>query len=729
MSTTTTLTFSSQPNYHSISLSVEFEQDDDWEASTVVMSGRVQVEGVWFDIHDLVPQAQGELVYYGRIFGLQEGTDYPVEITWTRTADDNGEILETVQTTETVTTRTSPTETVSDRCHVAPSGGSNLNSGVDPSPTAAGGSGPKNTIRDAAFFGDQIALVPGTYTDTTLDFDDDTDGPHSPHTAWSGTDGAYKSIVAINGAVVISGGRAMGGSWTRAADSVYYHTLTGFTKTGASTNGPGLIRRETESGSATRLSEYYVLHLYSSVATLTTGAFGEGFVVDWTNSRIYVRTPADDGPSTTQYVASAPVDAAMVLTNCDYVIIDGLNFDMFAQCLSGGTDSSTHTTKGALTLNSCTNIVIRNCTFTVGGIVIGDQCSKITIEDCTFTDYDPWARVEDLVPTITTAFWTEYKESVRNERSGILAGAGEAQQLVVRRCTFNGQWTSLNLEGGSGADYCDIYENTFTRNFDDTIECDGSGGSDLASGRTNGAFWHNTFEDVGSPFSFSPFQIGPAWCIANHCVDYWLSALGPVRKGSNSDSIPARGDGWLFFYNNTCYNSLRHVSGTTAGNHCWISNRAQSNSRYINNIFVGTGRRYTDHSIGTLVWSGNNPDVLFTNNAFYTTFATPVWKWDDAYPLDYNTWEELNAAVTDLQLQMTGNVGGTNPFPNGIDGGLHPLMRTFATDIKGITTIAANDGVPFGVRKPIGYFNSFAYPSERIRIPSRRRSFIQDSNT
>ncbi len=695
----TVIALNDYPNYHRVPLDVEVTSEDGtWEASAVTVTGRVFKLGVWVDLPAFVlgGQVAADDVprnYYSSAFGLREGATYPLEYTFTRIADDNGEVLERIVTSTTITTRTSPIARWTDICYCNPDTGNNSNSGATAVLAV-------ESLREASFKGDRIVIVDGTYDDGDLDMDSASElwTPASTATAWDGSQSSYSIAPQTAGGVTITGARAMSGSWTRAAANIYYHTLTGFTKTGDATLGPGRLRRNTGDGSP----EY--LLLYNSVAHLTTGDWGEGFCIDWANTRIYVRTPSDVEPTTDQYVAAHP-GRVMFLSGHENVVIEDINFEMAQAVDQTGNETSEYEPRGMIEFLNCTDIVFRRCNFTCAPILFQGGCTRITFEDCNFSGgFDPFSRFS-LTPDNTeyNDFITDFGFVGGNSHALIAANAyGAGGQFVVRRCSLSKGWELISLANGTAGTIgnSDYYENTFGSTVDDCIDAGGGAG---VSGLENSAIWHNTFTDFSYGVEVLNLAGGPMWIIANVFDGYLIVS---IRKGTNVVAESAYGAGWVFVYDNTIHSDYV-LEAATSGPTPWTTNNSQGNGRFVNNIFSGTGPNYTDGPTGDpYVWPETDPDVLFSNNSWYLTTpdaAPHVWS-----QTGYANEALMAAAVSDLQLQVTGNVYGTNPFLSGYPGPLNPAIAA-ATSISGITAVLADpNGMPFGSQPiPRGATNGF----------------------
>lgn len=702
--TPTVIALTCRNNYHSLALELSYTADPTWEPNTVTVSGRVQKNSVWEDIHDLVPHAQGQAKYYGRVFGCQEGIAYPVEITWTRRATDDNAVLETVTTSGTFTTRTSPVAANTHAVYISPTGNDTTGLGTSLSPK-------KTIIAAAAVAGcDTIILKDGDYNDSVWDFDN---WAGTSLTFWNGTATAYKCIKAENeGLAVVKGGRAMTGSWTRDQANVYYHTLTGFTEASNPSLGPSILRRLTGVGAPQGMTHY------KNLTDLRAGTpvNQEGFCIDWVNLRIYVRTPTDVTPTSGQYEASSPTFWLFKLQQCSFVILENIKFEMFGQAerADGGQYTSVYTSWHAgLLIDRCNDIVLRGLQTVSSPIKVGaadvDNSERITVEDCLIEDWDPWAFVTTS-PTFSQELWnylynsfTQGGNTEGQVRYSVIcnaAGTPSGDQMVIRRNTIKKCFQSITLGGTGGRAAFDVYQNTLERVLDDAIEVDGFLDATGSAG-TNGAIWHNIFTNTSGVVSFSPFGTGPAWVIGNQVSGYWFWF---IRKGPDSnDPDPTDGKGWTLVYNNTWLTTFNHSNPNTAV-FGWSSSGPQGNSVLTNNIASHTSAEHTSFSDGTTVMEGFPPYVTFRTNAFYSTRSNPVWQWKDT---NYPTMGAMDAAVSDTELLMDnnvdGNASGVNPLPNGINGAVNSALP-FSSAVKGITNIAANLSGVLISPLPLGYF-------------------------
>jgi hypothetical protein len=415
----------------------------------------------------------------------------------------------------------------------------------------------------------------------------------------------------------------------------------------------------------------------------------EGYLFDWTNNRIYVRVPAGTGmPSDGRYSAGWHKGQALDLVSCDYLIVEGVTFEMFGGIEQSGSDQYLSTigeevgktafAKNGLRLYTSTNVVVRNCIFNQALISVNNNaCSLITIEDCDFAQHDWWTQF--VVDPFASALWERCK-STSNEDYDVLSPIGGMAQFVVRRCTFTGGMNSISTNTTSGHDDCDIYENAFLRMFEDTIELDVAGGG----GTKNGAAWHNTFTNCWSTFSFRPFGTGPFWIIANAgltnaSVFYMIADQGG-----------ASGDGQLLIYHNTLLTTM----GTSGHTGCFGGG---GRTQVINNVYQASQKRWIHDGQS----SPSSVNAL-TTNAFYSSAAgSQIWDFDGSN----DTSEAAFLTSAGGSFVLLGNIYGTNPYPNGINNPLASALQGIATPIAGITTIAADaSGNPLTEPLALGYF-------------------------
>lgn len=734
MPTTTALTLTTYSNYNTVGLKLTYVEDT-WETSTVAVTGRVQVGGVWHDTHDLVKDPTTALTYWGKVFGLEEGIGYPLEITWTRTADDDDEVLETVVTTATATTRTSPESSDTSLVYISPSGNDTTGTGAYHLPY-------KTWVKAASVLGSggTIIMKNGVYARPTYSFGD------AGFSSWGindvdGAADAYKTIRAeTQGAVTISGKLLLTGlTWTQHASNIWYAPFTNAADhidTDPATDcGPQIMRNEV-TGNYLYLYRYFT----SGSAVGEDPAMEdetldiEGFIIDWTNERIYIRQKAarvGSAPASNEYSASF-YDYGPDIINSRYWIVDGIEFEMFGKVVrSGGSQFTSAASPSRVglgiggDLSGDTHIVIRNCTFDAANI--GNENSAVsflTIEDCTFNQQNMYDALYSN--PLTAARYARLEDSANpNNRHDILLSGGCAQ-TVVRRCTSSGGYWFVNAKAESqdGGDHSDFYDNTLTDYAAWAFRMDSDNGT-LGNQRSS-AIFHNTFDSGYGFLDASTLETGPMWVIGNYVVNFFH---GPWRK----DVDPC--DGWFLVYNNTFWTQVVNQADTLfAYMGAGASSPSVENRTVVkNNIFAGTGDTYyrTESSAAQTA-----PGIVWHYNAFYTPDSTPEWNFHD---VGYAT-EALMLAHTASHdgdyVSFVGNVYGTNPYPNGISGALHPDLLTYATDIAGITTLAADAiGVPnYGIKKPVGYFPKFAYPlirqeDRQVVSPSNRRRSFTESNT
>jgi hypothetical protein len=626
-----------------------------------------------------------------------------------------------------VTTRRTPQPGDRSIKYISPSGNDTTGNGLRATPYKTLGK-----AASVAGIGGTIILLDGEYTVANgYDFHNQS-SDFSLINNWDGTAAAYNSIRAENKwGAVISGKLPLSGTWNASGTArVYYHTLTGFTETGDATRAPFHIRRERLNGAV----DPQVLHCYGSIADLLTGTWGEGFCIDWANGRIYVRKSADEAdvaPTTNpvQYNAAGPFFWLFAPVNMAFCIVDGIHFDMSGQVDRNGVsadDSDDALNSQGVIITGCTDFVFRNCKFTQATVRTntGNSCDRLTFEDCEFEGWDPWAHFS-LSPNVGQAadFFNEIYSVTQLNKTTMLAvqNGGANSQLVVRRCTFTAGFEAISVSSGSGMDASDYYENTISEILANCLTADGSVGPPVESGSTNSAAWNNTFDDFVYGVSLSPFGIGPFWVISNTFTGY---INGPFRKGPQQlVDDPEDGMGWTFFYHNLTYTAYAHEGGAAGGLFLWGPNISQGNSRYANNIRIGTGDLYMTNVDGVITWPETDPDVSFVSDSWYTTAADPEWRWDQD---EHETEEIMAGIVPDAQLIVTGNQYGVNPYLSGFPGPLNPAINA-ATAIPGITNVLADpNGMPFGSRPiPRGVASGFSGTSE---LSIRPRSLLRAPN-
>ena len=738
MPTTTALTPTIYANYHSAAIKLDFV-DDTWEASTVAVTGRVLVGGVWHDTHDFLLDDAGADTYWGRIFGLDEGVTYKVEITLTRTASDDGEVLETVQDIETFTTRSSPESADSAFIYIAPTGNDSTGTGEYHKPY--------KTLKKAAqsitnTAGATIIMKNGTYDRSNYTSGSDLFGAYNDaYTNWDlaaangtsqivGTSGAYKTIRAETaGAVNITGKKLItiaSGDWTRHAANIYRADFSSYMDTTNKTASRWL-RKESD---GTML--YHCAHLTTNASTgdgtwlsLANQSL-ECWVIDWTNNRIYVRTPTDDPPASGTYSTGYEHGKCSYIQDCQYLIIEGLTFEMFGSIAGTGTNDYSSATltgptaRGGLVLYSGnSNVVVRNCDFNQATWTpswAGGSNSLITFEDGSSTGHNWWDQYDvgatDLVSSST---WGSIKSTTNEDFLSGLASTVASSQIVIRRWTYIGGDDCISLNNTVGHTALDMYECSATNIFDGAFEANEANGI-----LKNCAFWHNTFTNCLYSFRFTSLTSGPVWVIGNYGTD--CGVFNTLYIGGRSAG--AASDAHTLVYNNTLLTQTR--------------NNPQSGSSL--NLGFGTGRLKLINNVLShpFYYIGDAGDESYTatneltNNCIWSPYSAPKWMYDAT---EYAT-QAAYIAAAGADATLSGNVY-INPYPDGIGSSLDADLLTYATEIKGITTIAANSlGVPYYGRViPIGRFPKFAYPlltrEDRQAAPavSRRRSFTQDDTS
>lgn len=793
MPAATTFTLTLTGNYHRAPVKLAYtEAATGWTANTVTVTGQYRANQQWFEMHDFLKDGPGNATYWSSIFGLQEGTAYPVSVRWLRKSSHDNSILEDLITTGSVTTLTSPRSGSGDAVYVHPDGDDTSGDGSYDDPY-------KTIVKAATVIGagGHIVLKNGTYSRDDYTFGNTSQWQISN---MDGTSGAYKTVrPETPGGVTITGKKLLAGlSWTQhgsftniwwapftnaadfidtdatpdlapifirneltgnilwlydllaptlaienvtLSDSNTTYTITTSAVHGLSANNPcnisgivadpeGNMESDLNRGGLPVLSAptttTFKITAISGTASGTYSSGGqitpqappamehdtldiEGFAIDWTNERIYIRQKAaraGTAPASGEYSASF-YSWAMRFVNCSYLIIEDLIFDMFGGVAREGStqygiDNDDGMTAGGLGIfTTSDDVVVRRCTFNRCVMTVELDCDRVTIEDNIFTQQNHAAHL------LSTPFDRWYKDRIysqnTNECYDIDLSNNAGQQTIVRRNTFAGtHWCMVCLTQLAYNNNSDFYENVASNLTGDMFRFDSSG---TPGNLQNSAFWHNTATDVLSFMDCSTLFSGPCWVIGNKVIRYYEF---PIQHGDNPSA------GWLLAYNNTFW-SDRVLSGLYTDNSDgpvqWFSSAGGSNAinryRAINNVYVSTNDRYIAHESSGAVTS---PGINITTNAFYTSDSDPEWHF---HGTEYQTEAAMTGgmtAATDVYT-ISGNRYATNPFPDGITGDIAAPLRRAATRIKGISMIAADaNGNRIGEPGHIGYFENFRYP-------------------
>jgi hypothetical protein len=421
----------------------------------------------------------------------------------------------------------------------------------------------------------------------------------------------------------------------------------------------------------------------------------EGFLIDWTNNRIYVRVPLGAGsPPDARYSCGWHQGEALDLSACDYLILEGITLEMFGSIeqSGGGQYFSTVLTaasRGGLRLYDCTNVVVRNCAFNQGTVANGNSPTQshmaITIEDCTFSGHDWWSQLYTN-PLVSNKTWATIK-STPNEDYTVMFQVGDVTtQLVIRRCDFTGCDDGLSLNSTTGNNDCDIYENTFTNMFDGAVEAN-SADSILR----NTAFWHNTFTNCLYAFRFTALTNGPAWVVGNYGTD--CGVFNTLYIGMPNVGQPS--DAHTLVYCNTL---LSETANDPASGSSWNLGLGTGRVKLINNVLEHAAHYFGDN--GTSGYDSAIPNIV-AKNCFYSPYPAPRWRYNNtayAYEADYL------GATASTYMTLSGNVY-IDPYPPSGGGALDSQLVGVASPIRGITNIAADSaGNPLNEPLALGYF-------------------------
>lgn len=796
MPAATTFTLTLTGNYHRAPVKLAYtEAATGWTANTVTVTGQYRANQQWFEMHDFLKDGPGNATYWSSIFGLQEGTAYPVSVRWLRKSSHDNSILEDLITTGSVTTLTSPRSGSGDAVYVHPDGDDTSGDGSYDDPY-------KTIVKAATVIGagGHIVLKNGTYSRDDYTFGNTGQWQISN---MDGTSGAYKTVrPETPGGATISGKKLLTGlTWTQhgsftniwwapftnAADFIdtdatpdlapifirneltgnilwlydllaptisislveanggELYTITTSANHGFATDGSDSGRAICVTGivgSGNMQADLNVMGLViatvpnttqfvvtalsgSATGTYTSGGQItpstapamehdtldiEGFAIDWTNERIYIRQKAaraGTAPASGEYSASF-YSWAMRFVNCSYLIIEDLIFDMFGGVAREGStqygiDNDDGMTAGGLGIfTTSDDVVVRRCTFNRCVMTVELDCDRVTIEDNIFTQQNHAAHL------LSTPFDRWYKNRIysqnTNECYDIDLSNNAGQQTIVRRNTFAGtHWCMVCLTQLAYNNNSDFYENVASNLTGDMFRFDSSG---TPGNMQNSAIWHNTATDVLSFIDCSTIFSGPCWVIGNKVIRYYEF---PIQHGDNPSA------GWLLAYNNTFW-SDRVLSGPYTDNSdgpmLWFSSSSFTSNvvnryRAINNLYASTVDRYLSHGSSGAVTS---PGVIIQTNSFYTTDPSPVWTWHNT---DYATQAALtNHLAGHDVVTLSGNLYATNPFPDGITGDIAAPLKRVATRIKGISMIAADaNGNRIGEPGHIGCFENFRHPN------------------
>jgi hypothetical protein len=419
----------------------------------------------------------------------------------------------------------------------------------------------------------------------------------------------------------------------------------------------------------------------------------EGFLIDWTNNLIYVRVPLGAGsPPDARYSCGWHQGEALDISNSEFLIFDGITFQMFGSIeQSGGGQYLSRVlgaaSQGGLRLYTCTNVVVRDCTFNQATLAMGGTgfSEAITIEDCNFAGHDWWSQLYTN-PLVGNKTWTTIKSTPNEDYTLMSQVSAGSSRLVVRRCTFTGCDDGVSLNSTSGNNDCDVYENTFTNIFDGAVEANWEDAV-----LRNTAFWHNTFANCLYAFRFTALTNGPAWVIGNYGTD--CGVFNTLYIGMPVVVRPS--DAHTLVYCNTL---LSETANAPASGSSWTLGLGTGRVKLVNNVLEHAAHYFGDG--GTSGYDSAIPNTVVTN-CFYSPYVAPTWSYNNTA---YTSESAYLAATASTYMKLSGNQY-IDPYPSGIGGPLDSDLVGIALEIPGITTIAADSGGnPLTEPLALGYF-------------------------
>ena len=560
--------------------------------------------------------------YAGRLFGLTEGSDYEIRVTF---SDPDGIVGPAVQTF-TLSTRDPITASASGTTYY-----------VDPNagPGGNGTSGnPFDEIADTnsvVSSGDTIELLDGIHEMTDV-----------VAFAANGTATDPITITAAAGASPVIRGKLTGleGPGTTWQDE--------------SVNYPGVYSAPLTEAAFQVYYDGEYLGETDSLANLVNGQRQHGALRDidleggWyqTGGRLYVKIPQSWGDWAGSAVDPSAVGVDPVVTDEGVFIqgshwtIDGLTFEYF--------NTGVHV-KNVDSARTADNFTVRNSTFQYNKVGLKLNQSASILDDSGLNNVLIENNVFTGTPNYVSRNWTLGHDIYAID--AINANAFHGANGVVRNNTISnmengiyvGAWSQTPFSNPALTAGWVVRDNTLSNLGDDAIEVEGSGYQNVVIG--------NDIRNVLTGISVAPASVGPVWAISNtiYLTDL-VNPLGqPVSNSLNGpfkfNSAPSEdgplGPGTLLYsYHNSVYVS---TTGTAAA-----SSRIQVPT---------AGVRWTSRNDSFVLADGTGYAFLQLENlpTQYGVSVEDVFEYDFQYSNFWRSTDQPLAKVVNTVYQTLGD--------------------------------------------------------------------------
>jgi hypothetical protein len=584
---TVPLGFTVTANFNTLNLHVPLACDENHTATATVRYWNTADGQSQADVgHPLVLDGINNQLN-GKIFWLQEGVSYTVEVTVDDPRDGtNGQTV----WSSTVTTRTTPVPPApTQQVFCGPTGTDSPNCGAPGSPC--------RTIQQAhdrldPSMGGEIMVQAGTYNESV------TLSKNPPA-----------------GSMYVVTGLGFSNSVTLDAGTVLPNT--GWSLYSGSPGNQIWVRDYTLPSTATQLNvvvqnNSFRLHRRTSPGEMNvqnpppyTDWPAERFFYDASAHKLYVRFANGGAPGGSNVVKVSERDVAFIVRGARGWYLRNLNVKNYnRQAIVLGTLPNDPS-------NNATDAVVDNCRLSQlggAGVYINQGSTGCLIQNTTSSD-----------PRIGLWSYDAGKARAEEEVTGL---KWVGSNVVIRHCTVTGTFDGIQ-ENGAGTDPVwgrdsDVHDNVIGPLQDDGLEFE-------IGSNINIAAWNNVVRATNHGFASVPIYIGPTYVMYNDLVN----CRGAGIKSGAYDALGSFG--WLGIYQNTITSTERNFSAM----HSVGTGPAPSwgNQHYLNNILVGV-RSTTDD--GPFVVQGNGDSE--PANALTSTFnhdllwyhqrsGGAIWEW------------------------------------------------------------------------------------------------------
>lgn len=410
-----------------------------------------------------------------------------------------------------------------------------------------------------------------------------------------------------------------------------------------------------------------------------------GFCFVWnataSSQTLYVRTYTGGQPSDGQFRIACKL--GLILVNADYIIIENMDFTLCAtvDAANPTVDSGVY----GLRLDTCTNVIIRNCKFDHAPLFI-NGCTKVLIENCYFNGsgvWDQWMAesVNDPYSTSGLMGWTAVKNQVLDR---IAMDIEDSFQVEVRNCHTTETANFATINGPSNTcGFVYIHDCRGSKLFDEFIECDTTIIYPLVVANCR-------VQDTHNFTSFTPGTEGIAWILNCEVFDPLLAAF--KTGGTTYDLSQMR----VEYVNCTEYNSRYRALGEGASEgsfHVGIGGEV-ANIHWTNCVIVVASDVYVFYSS-----AGNSTSPCTLDTCCVHNLGTSVtWRYNATeYTAGTTTQNAASFDTAQASWTFTSLDTSGNPMPGGMLAGVKSSLRTGAKAYHGVTNMAVDGG---GRREP-----------------------------